>query len=385
MKFFLVFLFYLNTAFAQGDRIFTLEQLFLTHEFKSKTPLGLKFLPSGGGYTFLKENSTTQTYDLWKHDIKTNTNAILVSASQLKLFDSEKLYSIDEYSITNDLSKIIFTSTLPSRGIKTGGEIYLFDLTKKEFKSLTPSSETQSLVQVSPDGNKPAHFDPSQKYPVLMYAYGGPGSQTVLDRWTKNDFWFHYLSQQGYVVVCVDNRGTGGRGKVFKSSTYKNLGALESTDQAEAARYLSQQPWVDPTRIGIWGWSYGGYLSALSACKYKEFKAAISVAPVSDWRYYDSIYTERYMGTPKENPQGYQNASLLTHAATLSGSLLVIHGTGDDNVHFQNSLSFVDELIANNKKVDVMYYPNRTHGIYEGPYTRYHLYTKMTDFLLKNL
>ncbi len=233
---------------------------------------------------------------------------------------------------------------------------------------------------------KPADFDPAKKYPVLMFVYGGPGNQQVKDAWFgQNYFWFQSLAAQGYVVVCVDNRGTGGRGAAFKKCTYAQLGKLEAEDQIATGRYLAKQAWVDPARIGIWGWSFGGYMTSLCMTLGADvFKAGIAVAPVTNWRFYDSIYTERYLKTPQLNASGYDDNSPVTHASKLKGKFLLVHGTGDDNVHFQNAVAMEDALIKANKQFSTFYYPNRNHGIYGGV-TRLHLYTMMTDFLKTNL
>lgn len=233
---------------------------------------------------------------------------------------------------------------------------------------------------------KPADFDPNKQYPVLMYVYGGPGSQTVLNAWGgTRDFWHHHLAAEGYIVASVDNRGTGARGKAFKDLTYANLGKLETEDQIAGAKYLGSLPFVDPERIGIWGWSYGGYMSSLGLMIGNDvFKAAIAVAPVTTWRYYDTIYTERYLQTPQLNAAGYDNNSPITHVNKLKGSFLLIHGTGDDNVHYQNAVDLVDALIAADKQFETFYYPNRNHGIYGGN-TTWHLYTMMTDFIKRKL
>lgn len=234
---------------------------------------------------------------------------------------------------------------------------------------------------------KPANFDPGKKYPVFMYVYGGPGSQTVNNSYGGlNYFWFQMLAQKGYIVVSVDNRGTGARGRDFRTVTYKNLGKYETMDQIEAARWLGSQSYVDADRIGIFGWSYGGYMTALCLTKGADvFKAGISVAPVSNWKYYDNIYTERYMGTPETNPDGFDTNSPTSYTDLLKdGSLLLVHGTGDDNVHWQNSAELINALVKSNKQFDLMIYPNRNHGIYGGT-TRLNLYTKMTNFLLENL
>ncbi len=233
---------------------------------------------------------------------------------------------------------------------------------------------------------KPADFDSTQRYPLLMYVYGGPGSQTVTDAWHGDRYlWHQYLANQGYLVASVDNRGTGGRGVEFKKITYLNLGKFESADQIAAARYFAGLAYVDSQRIGIWGWSYGGYMAALSLFKGGDvFKAGISVAPVTDWRLYDTIYTERYMRTPLENPSGYAESAPLTHADRLQGRFLLVHGTGDDNVHSQNSMQLVERLIQANKQFQFRLYPNKAHGI-SGPTTRVNLFTLLTDFLLENL
>ncbi|WP_291788999.1 S9 family peptidase [Cecembia sp.] len=233
---------------------------------------------------------------------------------------------------------------------------------------------------------KPADFDESKKYPVLMYVYGGPGSQNVMNSWGgTRDFWHHHLAAEGYIVVCVDNRGTGARGRDFKHMTYANLGKLETEDQIAGAKFMASMPFVDASRIGIWGWSYGGYMSSLALLMGNDvFKAAIAVAPVTTWRYYDTIYTERYLQTPQLNAVGYDDYSPITHVNKLKGNYLLIHGTGDDNVHYQNAVDMVDALIKADKHFETMYYPNRNHGIYGGN-TTWHLYSLMTDWIKKKL
>jgi dipeptidyl-peptidase-4 len=233
---------------------------------------------------------------------------------------------------------------------------------------------------------KPVDFDPNKKYPVLMYVYGGPGSQNVLNAWAgTRDLWHQALVAEGIIVACVDNRGTGGRGRDFKHATYANLGALETVDQIEGGKYLAKLPFIDPSRVGIWGWSYGGYMSSLALMKGNDvFKTAIAVAPVTTWRYYDTIYTERYLQTPQLNPSGYDDNSPIMHVNKLKGNFLLIHGTGDDNVHFQNSVDLVNALITADKQFETFYYPNRSHGI-SGGNTTWHLYSMMTDFLKRKL
>lgn len=257
-----------------------------------------------------------------------------------------------------------------------------YNIAPKEFMTI----KTSENIELNAWMIKPTDFDPTRKYPVFMFLYGGPGSQQVLNNFdAANGMWFQHLAQKGYIVACVDNRGTGGKGADFKKSTYLNLGKLEVKDQIEAAKYWGSLPYVDKTRIGIFGWSYGGYMS--SNCLFQGadyFKTAIAVAPVTNWRFYDSIYTERFLRTPQENATGYDENSPVTYAKNLKGNFLLVHGTGDDNVHFQNSIALEDALIKANKQFQSFYYPNKNHGIYGGN-TRLHLYTMMTGFLEKNL
>lgn len=234
---------------------------------------------------------------------------------------------------------------------------------------------------------KPANFDPNKKYPLLMFVYGGPGSQQVLNRWGgRNLLWYQQLAQQGYIIACVDNRGTGGRGAYFKkNTTHLQLGKNETTDQIEAAKYFGNQSYIDKSRIGIWGWSYGGYMSSLCISKGADvFKTAVAVAPVTNWRYYDNIYTERFMRTPTENPNGYDDNSPINHVEKIKGNFLIIHGTADDNVHFQNTAEMVNAMINAGVKFDSEFYPNKNHGI-GGKMTQYHLFNRINTFLLEKL
>ena len=246
--------------------------------------------------------------------------------------------------------------------------------------------KTPEDVQLNGWMIKPANFDPAKKYPVFMFLYGGPGSQQVLDNWRgQNYWWFQSLAQKGYLVACVDNRGTGARGQEFKKITYKQLGHYETIDQIAAARFLGSLSYTDPDRIGIFGWSYGGYMSSLCVLKGNDvFKMGIAVAPVTNWKWYDNIYTERYMQTEEENPSGYQDNSPVYFADRLKGAYLLVHGLADDNVHFQHTAEMANALIAANKQFETYFYPNRNHGIY-GDNARTHLYTKMTNFILNNL
>ena len=233
---------------------------------------------------------------------------------------------------------------------------------------------------------KPKNFDPTKKYPVFMTQYSGPGSQQVTDSWKgMNYWWYQMLAQDGYIVACVDPRGTGARGQRFKKMTYLQLGKFETIDQIEAGKYLANLPYTDKNRIGIFGWSYGGYMSSLAILKGNDvFSVAIAVAPVTSWKWYDTIYTERYMRTLEENEKGYRNNSPIYFANRLRGKYLLVHGGADDNVHMQNSMEMARALIDANKQFDTYIYPNKNHGIFGGT-SRMHLYNKMTDFLNENL
>lgn len=257
-----------------------------------------------------------------------------------------------------------------------------YNLSKKEFFTF----KTSEGVTLNGWMIKPSNFDEKKKYPVFMTVYGGPGHNTVNNAWEgQNYIWHQMLAQKGYVVVSVDNRGTQYRGAEFKKSTYRQLGKLEQIDQAETAKYLAGLSYVDRNRIGIQGWSFGGYLSSLCATKSPElFRMAIAVAPVTNWRFYDSIYTERFLQTPQENPSGYDDNSPINFVKNLKCPYLLVHGSADDNVHLQNSMEMVTALVKVNKPFDMFIYPDKNHGIYGG-LTRLHLYTKMTDFIEKNL
>jgi dipeptidyl-peptidase-4 len=302
-------------------------------------------------------------------------------------FNSEYTYYICNYS--NISSPSIYTVNKSNgkelRVIEDNEELKAtikdYNFGEAEFFSFTTSEgvELNGLKLLPPD------FDPDKKYPVLFDIYGGPGSQTVVNRWGAVNTWHQMLAQKGYIIVSVDNRGTGSRGEEFKKMTYMELGKYETIDQIEAAKYLASLPYVDPERIGIWGWSYGGYMSTLCITKgADQFSMAIAVAPVTNWRYYDNIYTERFMRTPKENARGYDDNSPIFHVDKLKGKYLLIHGTGDDNVHVQNSMDLVSALIKENIQFDLMLYPNKNHGIYGGN-TRLHLFTMITDYILENL
>ncbi len=234
---------------------------------------------------------------------------------------------------------------------------------------------------------KPKNFDPGKKYPVFMFLYGGPGSQQVMNRWNSFGYywWLQMLAQKNYIICVVDNRGTGGRGEEFKKMTYLQLGKYETEDQIDAAKYLASLPYVDGNRIGIFGWSYGGYMSSLCILKGNDvFKGAIAVAPVTNWKWYDSIYTERFMKRTSDNAKGYEENSPVNFADRLKGNYLLVHGMADDNVHFQNTAEMANELIKYKKQFDTYFYPNRNHGI-GGQNARIHLFTKMTSFVLEKI
>ncbi|MFH6961590.1 S9 family peptidase [Flavobacterium plurextorum] len=257
-----------------------------------------------------------------------------------------------------------------------------YNLPAKEFFVLKTAKGNELNAWIL----KPKDFDASKKYPVFMYQYSGPGSQQVNNDWNNSDdYWFASLTQQGYIVACVDGRGTGFKGADFKKVTQKELGKYEVEDQIDAAKVIGAYPYVDASRIGIFGWSYGGFMA--SNCIFQGndvFKMAIAVAPVTNWRFYDSVYTERYMQTPQENASGYDQNSPINHVDKLKGKFLLIHGSADDNVHVQNSMQMMEALIQANKQFDSQIYPDKNHGIFGGK-TRIQLYNKMTNFIKENL
>ncbi|WP_411028882.1 S9 family peptidase [Spongiimicrobium sp. 3-5] len=272
------------------------------------------------------------------------------------------------------LKDIMDNKTLLS---KLGG----YEISPKEFSTLAINGNDLNMWMI-----KPKDFDPSKKYPLFMSQYSGPGSQQVSNRWmSANDLWYQMLASQGYIIVCVDGRGTGFKGRDFKKVTQKELGKYEVEDQIAAAKKLSELAYIDESRTGIWGWSYGGFMSTNCILKGSDvFEMAIAVAPVTSWRFYDTIYTERYMQTPQENPSGYDENSPFNYPELLKGKYLLVHGSGDDNVHVQNTMRMIEALVQANKPFDWAIYPDKNHGIYGGN-TRLHLFTKMTDFIKENL
>lgn len=288
---------------------------------------------------------------------------------------SAPYYSLNDSKTSKEIKKIQSNEAVEEKLAK-------YNVAPKEFSTIT----TEKGHVLNTWMIKPKDFDPTKKYPVFMFQYSGPGSQQVANTWNSiNDYWFMMLAQKGYIVACVDGRGTGFKGADFKKCTQKELGKYEVEDQIDAAKVFGKYSYVDASRIGIFGWSYGGFMA--SNCIFQGadvFKSAIAVAPVTSWRYYDSIYTERYMQTPQENASGYDNNSPITHVSKLKGNFLLVHGTADDNVHVQNTMKMVEALVQANKQFDWAIYPDKNHGI-SGGKTRLQLYTKMTNFILEKL
>ena len=288
--------------------------------------------------------------------------------------ETPPVYSL--FSSKGKLLKVIKDNTRLKK------EIAEYKMSQKEFSTININGNDLNMWTL-----KPLDFDENKKYPLLMFQYSGPGSQQVSNSWNgSNDYWHNMLAQKGVIVVCVDGRGTGFKGAQFKKITQKELGKYEVEDQISAAKKLAELPYIDNNNIGIWGWSYGGFMSTNCLLKGNDiFTAAIAVAPVTSWRFYDSVYTERYMQTPQENASGYDENSPINYADKLKGKFLLVHGTGDDNVHVQNSFRMINSLIAANKQFDMFIVPDRTHGIYRGRNTRLNLFTKMTNFIEENL
>ena len=287
-----------------------------------------------------------------------------------------------EYTVCTNAGKKIVT-LLDNKALK--GKLASYNLPEKEFFSF----KTSEGVELNGVMVKPAGFDANRKYPVIMWQYSGPGSQQVVNSWNigsmgQGALFDESLAQQGFILVCVDGRGTGGRGADFEKCTYMKLGDMESKDQVEAALYLASLPYVDKDNIGIWGWSYGGFNTLMSMSEGRGvFKAGVAVAPPTDWRYYDTVYTERYMRTPKENPSGY-DINPIKRAGQLHGALLLCHGLADDNVHPQNTFEYAEALVQADKDFKMNVYTNRNHSIYGGN-TRNHLFRQITQFFIDNL
>ena len=261
-------------------------------------------------------------------------------------------------------------------------ELSTYKMSPKEFSTIEINGNDLNMWMM-----KPADFDPNKEYPMLMFQYSGPGSQQVANRWNvANDYWHNMLAQKGVIVVCVDGRGTGFKGADFKKSTYLNLVKYETEDQIAAAKKLAERSYIDENNIGIWGWSFGGHMSTNALLKGNDvFSMAIAVAPVTSWRFYDTVYTERFLRTPQENPAGYDENSPINYPEKLKGKYLLVHGTGDDNVHVQNTYRMINSLIDANKQFDMFIVPDRAHGIRKGSTMRLNLFTKMTNFVEENL
>jgi dipeptidyl-peptidase-4 len=317
--------------------------------------------------------SNIETKAGWNHvNFSSNFNYYISNWSDAK--------NVPVYSLKSSKGQLIKTL---QENKELANTINDFGFNKKSFFTITTSEN----IELNAWRVLPQNFDENKKYPVLFYVYGGPGSQTVQNRWGgSRDAWFQMLAQNDIIIVSVDNRGTGFRGEEFKKMTYLQLGKYETIDQIEAAKYMMSLPYVDENKISIFGWSYGGYMSSLAMTKGADvFSTGIAVAPVSNWRYYDNIYTERFMRTPQENAQGYDDNSPINHVEKLKGNFLLIHGDADDNVHPQNTYDLVTALVTANKQFDLMIYPNSNHGIYTGKNTSLNLYTKMTNFLYEHL
>lgn len=303
-------------------------------------------------------------------------------------FSADFTYFIKTFSSANIPTKYTLHDSKTGRLVRNikdnsalKNTLSYYKYSNKEFSTLNVNGNDLNMWML-----KPSDFDATKTYPLLMFQYSGPGSQRVVNKWNSSrDYWHQYLAQQGYIVVCVDGRGTGFKGSDFKKVTYLNLVKYETEDQIQAAKQIGSLPYIDASRIGIWGWSFGGHMSTNCLLKGNDvFKMAIAVAPVTSWRFYDTIYTERFMRTPQENPGGYDDNSPFNYPELLKGDYLLIHGSGDDNVHVQHTMRMVEALIQANKQFEWSIYPDKNHGIYGGN-TTMHLYTKMTNFLHEKL
>ncbi|WNM19976.1 S9 family peptidase [Flavobacterium capsici] len=340
-------------------------------------------------YQSVENGSTVRDVYKVSLDGKKKTKLSQQVGTNAATFSPNFEFFINSYSSVTNPTLYTLNSSKDGKSIQTivdnnalAEKLKKYNLPTKEFFELT----TEKGNKLNAWMFKPKDFDASKKYPVFMYQYSGPGSQQVANDWMDtNDYWFMMLTQQGYIVACVDGRGTGFKGADFKKCTQKELGKFEVEDQIDAAKVIGNYPYVDKSRIGIFGWSYGGFMSSNCILKGADvFKMAIAVAPVTNWRFYDSIYTERYMQTPQENASGYDDNSPINFAKNLKGNYLLIHGTADDNVHVQNSMQMIEALVQANKQFDWAIYPDKNHGIYGG-YTRIQLYNKMTNFIKEKL
>ncbi|WP_343487987.1 S9 family peptidase [Allomuricauda sp. d1] len=303
-------------------------------------------------------------------------------------FSSDYTYFINTFSSATTPPEYTLRQASNGKVVNTiknnealGLQLNGYEIAPKEFSTISVNGNDLNMYMI-----KPVDFDESKEYPLFMYQYSGPGSQQVANRWMgANDYWHQMLVSQGYIVACVDGRGTGLKGRDFKKVTQKELGKYEVEDQIAAAQKLSERSYIDENRTGIWGWSYGGFMSTNALLKGNEtFEMAIAVAPVTSWRFYDTIYTERYMQTPQENPSGYDENSPFNYPELLKGDYLLVHGSGDDNVHLQNTMRMIEALVQADKQFEWAVYPDKNHGIYGGN-TRKHLYQKMTNFIHQKL
>ena len=353
-------------------------------DFEVKSFLGLD--EKTGTFYYTSNEGSPLRQAVWKTDRKgRKTRLTAEEGTHTAQFSTDMKYFLDRYT-SLDTPTVITLRDNTGRTLTTlvdnaalNRKLAEYALPAKEFFSFQTSDGTTLNGWMM----KPADFDESRKYPVIMYQYSGPGSQEVLDRFGIS--WETYMASQGYIIACVDGRGTGGRGAAFEKCTYLNLGVREARDQVETALYLGLQPYVDKERIGIWGWSFGGYMTLMSMSEGTPvFKAGVAVAAVTDWNYYDTIYGERFMRTPQENADGYRASSAFTRAENLHGDLLLVHGSADDNVHFQNCAEYAEHLVQLGKQFDMQLYTNRNHSIYGGN-TRMHLYTRLTNFFNTHL
>ena len=350
-----------------------------TYNFEVKDFLG--YDPQEGSFYYTSNEESPMRTAVYKTDrkgkkLKLSTQQGTNSAQ----FSTDMKYYLNRYTsldtplvitLNNNRGQVL-TTLVDNQKLRA--QLAEYNLPKKEFFSFTTTDGTQLNGWMM----KPTDFSPSKKYPALQYQYSGPGSQQVLDAFGIS--WETFMASQGYVVVCVDGRGTGGRGADFEKCTYLNLGVKEARDQVETALYLGSLPYVDKNRIGIWGWSFGGYMTIMSMSEGTPvFKAGVAVAAVTDWNYYDTVYGERFMRTPQENAEGYKVSSAFTRADKLNGHLLLVHGMADDNVHYQNCAEYAEHLVQLGKQFDMQVYTNRNHSIFGGN-TRMHLYTRLTEF-----
>ena len=335
---------------------------------------------------FVTDFATMKTYPLTKDS---STNRIVLNSDFSKFFlyksdiNSPEVVTQNSLTFTKKKDPVISFIKIISESAKQKAKMSEYALSKAELIKV-PNSKGDILNGWM---LKPMNFDATKKYPVLFCNYGGPGSQQVANSFGKVNFWHQMLAQKGFIIVSVDNTGTGYRGEEFKKKTYLQLGKYEIEDQIDAAKYFAAMPFVDKNNIGHYGWSYGGFMSSLAITKGADvFTAAVAVAPVTSWRYYDNIYTERYMRTPQENPSGYDDNSPINHTDKIKGKFLMIHGTADDNVHFQNSALMITALVKSNIDFESGYYPNKNHAISGTPdNTTFHLWSKMTNWVLTNL